>query len=182
MDRLDRKEESKIEFDQHEHILRNLHRIAVTMKKSNQNTNEFSNNKASTRNDPFNFVVNYSAEQVVPKNGFTVDQVEKYRKDPKRWERRTKREELWKQDPTGEKEKTWKEEHLKQSRKNWEKVTQRQQMLEEERESARRRNSRITRARFDAHNRVGKSSPPRNRRGNKSYGRDFGQEWIWLES
>jgi hypothetical protein len=90
IDRLDRKQESGIELDFHEKVINQLHEWSTA-------------SGASTNGDEtLNPILNYYAEQMIPKRGFLVSHVETARRDPLRWERRDHRElEFWEQDKTG---------------------------------------------------------------------------------
>jgi len=107
LDRLDRKEYSKVELDPHEKI---LSKLSHEEKKANME-------------DPGSFgfgMLNYFADHMIPKNGFTVEQVEQARKDPNRWKRRDEREDKWEEESDGSQQReNWRAEHIKAAREMW---------------------------------------------------------------
>ena len=94
LDRMDRKEFSNITPDPHEKLLRMLQ----------DNAEKTAEDLGGIREE-FEFIpmTNYYAENMIPKDGFTADQVERARRDPNRWSRRDQRQDkLFAEDPTGE--------------------------------------------------------------------------------
>lgn len=89
IDRLGRKEDGNIELDFHEKVLHQLHQWAFA--------------PGANQDHGLNAILNYYAEQMVPKAGFLVKHVETARGDPLRWERRDQREEEFNEmDPSGD--------------------------------------------------------------------------------
>ncbi|KAF8538826.1 hypothetical protein BDD12DRAFT_126598 [Trichophaea hybrida] len=108
VDRLDRKEYSKIELDPHEKI---ISKLSYEVNKANKEVPDSGGHG----------VVNYFADHMIPKNGFTVEQVEQARKDPNRWKRRDERENKWMEESDGiQKQENWRAENVKAAREMWE--------------------------------------------------------------
>ncbi|KAI5805185.1 hypothetical protein EDC01DRAFT_627072 [Geopyxis carbonaria] len=79
-------------------------------------------------------IVNYFAEQMVPRGGFSAEQVARARRDPARWDRRNLREQRWDEmDPGGAEGvgEAWREEQRRKARARWRRWEEGQKPVEE---------------------------------------------------
>ncbi|CCX04497.1 hypothetical protein FPQ18DRAFT_88318 [Pyronema domesticum] len=167
VDRLERKEYSKIELDPHEKMLQRLIAEESAADKG-----------LPDRDGPGFGLINYFADHMVPKYGFTVEQVETARNDPTRWERRNAREEKWNDASDGpEQQESWRTKHIEAARKKWEAKMRAASNPKPKQKRGNQTNlakrekgpkgSIITKARFDTRNRIGKKG------GNAAASRNF---------
>ena len=147
LDRLDRKESAHVAFDPHEQVIKSLQTIAAELRAEDQNVCG---------------QTSYFADHMVPKCGFTVGQVEMARRDPLRWDRRNRRDEMTlEKDPSGELEVKMRECRIRTAGEKWQRYLrmldiQRQSLYDPRRVRSMRANA--MRAQFDTNTRVGRQA------------------------